>query len=112
MIQIINEGSVLPYRRRGDASLATKEGQARPYELFREHEGDGGLLQAHARATQLHPYPDVRLDEAQDSVEVPGEHVDVVDGRGEDENAVQLPDAVGGEIDFNAIEKSMFQARL
>ena len=112
MIQVVDEGPVFAHGGLRDACLAAEERETRAYELLGEHERDGGVLGTHARATQLHPYPDVRLDEAQDSVEIPREHVDVIDGGGEDEDAIQLSHAVRGKVDLDAVEEGVFQVRL
>ena len=68
-------------------------------------EGDTGLtFILETVGTELHTDSDVQLEETLHAVQVPGVEVDVVDGRGQYEDAIKLAGSLGREVDLNAVE--------
>ena len=93
-----------------NSGLLTQELEA----VFDEHslhdESDATLpLVLEAVCAELHANPDVQLHEALDAIQVPGVEVDVVDGRGQHQDAVQLTNPLFREVDLYTVEQGMLK---
>ncbi len=82
--------------------------------VFDEHalhdECDASLpLVLETVGAEVHPDPNVQLEEALHAIQVPGVEVDVVDGRGQDEDAVQLARSLSREVDLDAVEEGVLE---
>ena len=64
-----------------------------------------------ARATQFHPDADVGLGEGEDAIEVPRVEVDLVHGRSEYEEAIDLTQAMSGQGYPHAVHQSVLHSR-